>query len=121
MFGQDFFLLSILLAVCAYVYTHILIDTGEILDWWAAFWYNVFGNEKRLSAGEGFHPLYKAFFQCEKCVGGQMGLWTYLALHIDEYRTVSFVLVLQHVLFITLTIFLAAIIKSIIQKLNHGN
>lgn len=121
MFSLDYFLLSFLIAVFAFVYTNILIDTGEILEEWKAFIYNILGNEKRLSEGHGYHPLYKAFVYCEKCVAGQISLWSFLIIHLAEYREVSFVLVLQHILFITLTIFLAIIIKLIHSKLSDGN
>jgi hypothetical protein len=121
MFTLDYFLLSLLIAICAFIYTNVLIETGEVLDWWAAFFYNFFDNEERLIKGDGYHPVYKAFFQCEKCVAGQISLWSFLALHINEYREVSFVLILQHILFITLTIFLAIITKLIHKKLNGGN
>ena len=121
MFTLDYFLLSLLIAICAFIYTNVLIETGEVLDWWGSFWYNAFDNEQRLIKGEGYHPVYKAFFQCEKCVAGQISMWSFLIVHFGEYREVSFALILQHILFITLSIYLAIIVKLIYSKLNHGN
>ncbi len=119
MFTPEYFILSILIAVCAFVYTNILIDAGEILEEWNAFIYNVLGNEKRLIEGRGYHPLYKAFVFCEKCVAGQISLWSFLILHFNEYREVSFALILQHILFITLSIYLAIIVKSLHNKITE--
>jgi hypothetical protein len=120
MFNLDYFLFAILIAIFAFVYTNILIDTGEILEWWSSFWYNVFDNEGRLSKGDGYHPLYKGFIQCEKCVAGQLALWSFLILNFDIYlyASWSFLLILQHALFITLSIFLSTIVKLIYSKLN---
>lgn len=117
MFTTDYFIFSILIAVCAFVYTNFLIDTGEVLGEWNAFVYNILGNEERLLNEKGYHWAYKAFVFCERCVAGQISLWSFLMLHFNEYREVSFALVLQHILFITLTIFLTIIVKSFYKKI----
>ncbi len=123
MFTLDYFILSLLIAIGAFVYTNILMGAGEILGEFNAFFYNVFNNEERLIKGDGYHPIYKAFFQCEKCFAGQLAVWTFLILNFDAYTYcgLSFLLILQHVLFTTLTILLASIIKIIYTKINHGN
>lgn len=117
----DYFIYSFLIAVFAFVYTNILTQNGEVLGEVYAFFYNVFDTPKREAEGLGYHWLFKMIMQCEKCVAGQAALWSYLIIRFNEYSNVSFTLVLLHVTFITLTIFLTIIIKLIYLKLNDGN
>jgi len=89
---------SILLAVAAWVYVYILLKEGMILSWW---WEII--NELPEWASE---PLGG----CEYCVAGQMALWYYLYEKFYEYDLA------EHILFITLTIFIVEIINKILKK-----
>ena len=83
---------SILLAIAAWVYVHLLLKEGMVLSWFN----NVLD---RLPEW-----LSEPLGGCEYCVAGQMALWYYL------YKMESYNLV-EHILFITLTIFIVEIIN----------
>lgn len=123
MFTQDYFILSFLIAVLAYVYTNVLTEPDEILSGWKSWLNNKLNDEERLSNGLGYHPLYKVLVHCEKCFAGQVALWVYLILSFETYKDsvfipkVLFFLVFKHVCFITLTILTTIIIKKIVEKI----
>lgn len=111
----DYFVYSFLIAVFSFVYSNILTDNGELLNGLKKLLYKL-NNEERLNAGHGYHWLYKVLIFCEKCISGQIALWSFLIIHFQEYRNGAFVLVFPHFLFITLTIFFAVIIKKFYTK-----
>lgn len=117
MFNPDYFILSFLIAVFAFVYTNILTANGEVFGCIYKMLYHKFKSDQREQNGLPRHPLFKVLIDCEKCVSGQISLWSFLILHLYGYREVSFALVLQHILFITLTILFTIIIKSFYIKL----
>lgn len=105
--------LSLLIAIAAFVYSQILTDAEMILN----PVYNYF-DKKTTHKGTGKkHWLFKMLMHCEKCVAGQFSLWLYLVFHFQEYNA------LNHILFITFTIFLAAITKNIYKQtqIENGN
>jgi len=85
---------AILLAVAAWVYTTILLQEGMILGWLG----------KLISRLPDW--LCEPLGGCEYCVAGQMALWYYLYKHWNGYDFI------EHILFITLTIFLVEIINT---------
>lgn len=87
------FLDSILLAIASWVYVFILLKDGMILSW---MW-NILD---RLPEW-----LQEPLGGCEYCVAGQLALWYYLWKKFYEYD------VAEHILFITLTIFIVEIIN----------
>lgn len=123
MFTQDYFILSFLLAVLAYVYTNVLTEPTEIFSKWKSFLHNKLNDEEKLNAGLGYHPLFKVLVHCEKCFAGQTALWVYLILSHNRYfdslliPKALFILILKHVCFITLTILQVVLIKKIIERL----
>jgi len=87
---------SILLAITAWVYVHILMDRGMILEWWGKLLTRL---PEKIADPLGL---------CEYCVGGQFALWYYLYYNLNEYSVVN------HIIFISLTIFL-------IEVINYGS
>jgi hypothetical protein len=90
---MEFWVNSILLAVAAWVYVYVLLEPGAILGWWGDI-------VERLP-----HWLSEPLGGCEYCVGGQFALWFYV-LRRGEYDLI------EHILFITLTIFLITLING---------
>lgn len=84
---------SILLAIAAWVYVYILLKDGMVLSW---LWNILDRLPEWLSEPLG---------GCEYCVAGQFALWYYLYKNFYEYD------VADHILFITLTIFIVEIIN----------
>lgn len=89
---------ALLLGVCAWVFVFILMEDGMILSWW----------------GKVINKLPEWLSEplggCEYCVAGQMALWYYLYRYWGSYD------VAEHILFITLTIFIVEIINTWKQK-----
>lgn len=111
----QYFIYSFLIAVFSFIYSNVLTDNGELLNGLKKLLYKL-NDEEKLNAGLGYHWLYKVLIFCEKCISGQIALWSFLIIHFHEYRNGSFVLVFPHLLFITLSIFFAVIIKSFYTK-----
>jgi|SRR3972149_4608034 len=116
MFTPDYFILSLLIAVVSFVYTNILTGNGEAFGWLYKRMYHLFKSDERESKGLPRHPLFKVLIDCEKCVAGQISFWSFLIIHYNEYLKVSFLLALQHLLFVGLTIFFTIIVKSFYKK-----
>lgn len=117
MFQIEYYIVSFLIAVLAVVYVNILTGPGEVLEWLKRGLHNMLNDEQKLNDGEGYHPLYKMLVGCEKCFAGQVALWTYFIMHVDRYQSISFTLIFNHIMFISLTIFMTVIIQSIYKKL----
>lgn len=90
---------SLLLAVTAWVFVMILTKDGMILGWWGRAL-----NRFPLWLGE---PLGG----CEYCVAGQMALWYYLYKHRNDYLVTFCDRLIEHIIFISLTIFIVEIIN----------
>lgn len=101
---MQFYEYSILIAIAGWVYSMILLKEGMILGW--------FGKIICRLPDWICEPLGG----CEYCVSGQMAMWFYLYFGWDDYGVDFFGTLIQHVLFITLTIFIVAIINK--WKLN---
>lgn len=108
-----FLLTSMLIAITAVVYSYVLTQPGEIfaglykrLDTWFKT------DERQMKFGKGPHPLFKLLIWCEKCVAGQWSLWIFLICAWPWYQRGYLILIIPHVLFIGLTIFLALCIKK---------
>ena len=84
---------SLLLAITAWTFSHILMKEGMLLDWWGRWLV-------RLPEKIG-NPLGL----CEYCLAGQLALWFYLWKNWGSYDFVA------HIIFISLTIFLVEIIN----------
>jgi len=93
------FLDSILLAIAAWVFVHILMGEGMIMGWWAKIIYKL---PEKFSEPLG---------GCEYCVAGQMALWYYLYKNWNEYGVTFCDQLIGHILFITLTIFIVKVIN----------
>lgn len=116
MITTNFFLLSFLISITAFVYSNILTQPSEIFSSLYGRLDAFFGNDKRYCVGLGPHPIFKMIIGCEKCVSGQMALWIFLFLSYNNYLALEFSTIIYHVLFIGLTIFTTTIIKSIYSK-----
>ena len=95
---------AVLIGVCAWVYVYILLEEGMILgrvgkllcrlpDW-----------------------VHEPLGGCEYCVAGQMALWYFLWWNWDNYLLTPAVSIINHILFITLTIFVVELINIWKQK-----
>lgn len=114
MFNLDYFILSFLLAVLAFIYTNVLTQAGEVFGALYSKLYRYFKSDEREQQGLPKHPLFKVLIDCEKCVAGQIAMWSYLIINFNQY--ICFISVLKHFLFVSLTIFAVIIIKSIYTK-----
>ena len=101
-----------LIAIAAFVYSYILTQPGEVFGPWNRFLSERL-NKNRLNEGLPLHPLYKLLVGCEKCIAGQVSLWSYLYVTHEYY---SLLIGFGHVLFVCLTIFLAVVIKGFYKK-----
>jgi hypothetical protein len=104
---------AIVLAIGAFIYSNILTGTGEVLGWLYGFLDRLFKTDERAAEGKGIHPLFKMLMQCEKCVAGQWGLWSFLIYVWPLYKQGNWILFLPHLGFIFLSIFFAIIVKKI--------
>lgn len=109
MITSQFFIISLLISVTAFVYSYLLTQPGEIFSWSYSKLDYLFKNDNRYNDGKGAHPLFKILIGCEKCVAGQWSLWLFPFLF--EYAFIN------HILFIGLTIFTTVIIKTIYLKI----
>ena len=107
---------ALMVAVSAFVYSNLLTGTGEILGGVYGFLDRVFKTDERAEQGKPIHPLFKMLMQCEKCVAGQWALWSFLIVNWNLYARGYYLLILVHLAFIFLSIFLALIVKSFYTK-----
>ena len=82
---------SIFIGIFGYVWSNILTDDGMILNWF-----------DKWSAKYMPDYLYKPIIGCAYCVSGQLALWSYFFMF--EYNF------LDHILFITTSIFTVEVI-----------
>jgi hypothetical protein len=100
-------IVSVMIALVAFVYSEMLTEPGMILNWI----YKLL--DKHLPTF-----LFKPLIGCFKCVGGQLSFWAFLVLFSNQYRHVPlgvdvFKLVFIHIYFVCLTIFFTEIICKI--------
>jgi len=104
-------IISLKLAIIAYVYAIILTDDEMLLFHWKGFLYRTIGSKKRMNW------LFKILVDCEYCVGGQMALWTYLGMwffQVDLFgTTITEYSWDDHVWLVALTILLISTIKRL--------
>lgn len=93
---------AILIAIVAFVYSELLTRQGMIFNW-------LFTKIDKLPA-----PLSQPLIGCPYCVSGQMSLWLYLVLHWSGYNLI------EHVAYISLTIFIEHVILNLNTKLENG-
>lgn len=88
------YLYTILFAALAIVYCEVLTAPGNILGWFDKLLHKWIKNEY----------ILKPLGDCCYCFGGQVALWGYLLLGDYDW--------LQHILFVSFTIFLIHIYKQ---------
>ena len=99
------YILTWVLAICAYTYSMILTDNDMILSPWRRFLFIKLGED---------NWLFKILVGCEYCVAGQWALWTYLFISIfdsdlfDKIEYNPFI----HLAVIMVTVFNMAIINK---------
>lgn len=104
---------AMIIAITATTYSTILVLPGEIFGGLYGKLDILFKTDKRNEQGKGIHPIFKMIMQCEKCVAGQMALWGGLVYAWRYYSNDCFQLILPHIGFIGLSIFLTLITKKI--------
>jgi len=105
MLSLDLYLLSIAIAVVAFVYSEVLVDHGMILFVYKDFLFT------KLS--KRFEWIYKILVGCVYCVSGQWALWIYLFLVFVGTETFDLNYDLfEHITFISFTIFNVVLIKK---------
>lgn len=107
-----YMVISILIGITAVMYSYVLTQPGEIFSWAFKKLDLFFKTDKRTSQGLGPHPVFKMIMWCEKCVAGQMSLWTFFILFWPWYRQGILVLIIPHLLLVGLAIFSALCIKK---------
>ena len=86
----------ILIGIAAWAFTNILMDGEMIFGWW----YKILNKLPEWLA----KPLGK----CEYCLSGQMAFWFYLYEYWNDYDF------FQHILLISLSIFIVELINTLI-------
>jgi len=104
---------AMIIAITATTYSTILVLPGEIFGGLYGKLDILFKTDKRNEQGKGIHPIFKMIMQCEKCVAGQWALWSYLIYMFPIYKEGVWILVLPHLGFIGLSIFLTLITKKL--------
>ena len=94
-----------LIAVVAYVYVMILTDKDMILGWW----YDLLVRYIKKPY------ILKPILLCEYCVAGQMALWVYPLIRWAHYNIV------EHIVFICLSIFFIEVFNKVFTWLNPKN
>lgn len=107
---------ALLIAITAFVYSYILVQPGEFFSKLFLILDKFFETDKRAAEGLPPHPLFKMIMRCEKCVAGQMAFWIYLVYCLPYYLECQFDLIISHILFVGLSIFLTLITKNIYIK-----
>lgn len=113
---------AVLIAITAFVYSYLLTQPGEFFGKAYGFFNWLFMTDKRIQKGKGIHPIFKMIMYCEKCVAGQLATWIFLSYTFDYYVAGNFIVVVPHILFVGLSIFLTPIIKHFYTKyIENGN
>jgi hypothetical protein len=96
---------SLACAIITYVYVFIL-SREDILNWWFRF-------------GERFNGrwFYKPVWDCEKCISGQMALWSYPAICLNGHTEYFCFL---HIYTVCLSILLSIVITKILKQNKIG-
>lgn len=99
------------LAVVAYVFVCILQKDDNIFEKYGDFltWVHGFKYGYYIANPLGY---------CENCFAGQLAFWLYIKLNYHYYLHDLFNNVVQHIIFVSLTIFITSLIKIIIKKWN---
>jgi hypothetical protein len=108
---------SLLISVIAVVYSYVLTFPGEIFFNLYKLLHKAFQTDEREAKGLYPHPIFKLLIACEKCVAGQIALWSYLALMWPAYLKFKIAAVaFGHIGFVAMTIFLTVIMKKLYQN-----
>lgn len=91
--------LSFTYAVCAFVWVAVLVVPGGFLDFLPPL------------LEKAPEKLMHVVFQCEKCLAGQLALWSFPAVVTLDYR------VIDHILVVFGSIFVASFISKIYNRL----
>lgn len=110
---EVFLCYPLLIAIAGFTYSYILTQPGEIFAGLNRVLSRLFKTDERLNSGRPLHPLFKLLIGCEKCIAGQLAFWSYLYVNIGDYGVL---ITIGHILFVCLTIFLAAVIKGIYKR-----
>lgn len=101
------------LAVVAYVFVCILQKDDNIFEKYGDFlnWVHGFKYGYYIANPLGY---------CENCFAGQIAFWCYLKYNFHSYTHIHglFSTIVQHIVFVSLTIFITSLIKMIIKKWN---
>jgi hypothetical protein len=94
----DFFQIqcAFYIAIFSWVYVNLLTDEDMVLWWWY----------KLLTKYVHSNYILKPLLTCEYCVAGQLALWTYFFFPWNFF---------SHIAYISLTIFLVHVIKSLLK------
>lgn len=85
-------------AISAFTYREFLIDDGELLDFIPTLFKKIIPER---------YKIHKIFWKCNRCIAGQLSLWSGLIISWDFYDA------WMHLFSIMLSIFLTAIINKI--------
>lgn len=102
----ELYILTIVIAVCAFTYSEILTDHGMILYGWRGILFRIFKSED--------HFLFKILVGCSYCVAGQWTLWSYLYVCIfgnQLFDKLDYDPIV-HIGMIMITVFNVAIVKK---------
>lgn len=108
--------LSFLIAILAVVYTYILTQPNMLFNGIYNKFDRFFKTDQRRANGKGVHPVFMVLMYCHLCFSGQIALWLFLILNYKNYEVNFGYTLLQHILFVSFTIFCAGIFKNIYTK-----
>jgi len=111
----NYLLIAILIGACSFVYTNLLMEPDQIFGGLYRKAYFYFKSDEKNEQGKPYHPLFKIFFQCERCNAGQIALWFYLCKNFHNQITIDEVLI--GIVFILHSILFASVIRGIYNKI----
>ena len=106
-------LFALELAALGCVFSLILIEEDQIFEWW--------GDILIWLINHGLKYLAYPLGNCEKCFSGQLALWIWLFYSWESYKVNIWHALIQHVLFISSTIFFTIPIKQLITWTKNKN
>lgn len=74
----DCSVIAFMCAICGFVYTSLLTDPDQIFD-------TLYSCLDRNLKKKGHVKLFNVLIGCEKCVSGEMALWTMIFLWLKKY------------------------------------
>lgn len=111
MLAPIYFFYALQLAAVAIAFVGIMQDEGMVFEWYGDVLDDLDRKNKK------WKWVTKPLGNCTVCFGGQAALWVWLYLNWEKYQGgVTAALMIQHIIFISITIVCVKLLKGIIDK-----